>query len=285
MAVETHPLPQTSWRTYLRATYMIALKDWKHYWRYPLNVFTTILQPLIWLTPVYFMGQAFSVNGRAEGFAGYSGTTDYISFILIGMVMTNYIQTVFWGMGFSLKNDMNSGVMELNWLAPLPRPLMLIARTFTNLLITTIVSLVMLAIASLIFGFHPSGSVLAAVLTALPMLLGLYGFGIAFAAIVLLMRDANTLVDMSSFLVNIFSGSDFPVNALPRFLMPISLAIPLTYGYDALRGILIHTRTILPIPVEIGLLLVFMLGMAWLGTKIFNNMERKVRTLGTLGQH
>ena len=32
------------------------------------------------------------------------------------------------------------------------------------------------------------------------MLLGLYGFGFAFAAIVLLMREANTLVDVSSFL-------------------------------------------------------------------------------------
>ena len=33
------------------------------------------------------------------------------------------------------------------------------------------------------------------------MLLGLYGFGFAFAALVLILREANTLVDVSSFLV------------------------------------------------------------------------------------
>jgi ABC-2 type transport system permease protein len=107
----------------------------------------------------------------------------------------------------------------------------------------------------------------------------------AFAAIVLLMRDANTLVDMSSYMVGLFSGSQFPVQALPRFLLPISLALPLTYGFDALRGVLLHTTTVIPIAYEIVLLVIFMFVMVWLGLVVFNNMERKVRMKGTLGQH
>jgi hypothetical protein len=75
----------------------------------------------------------------------------------------------------------------------------------------------------------------------IPMLLGLYGFGFAFAALVLVMREANTMVDMSSFLLQIFSGSNFPVNSLPKWLLPISLALPLTYGLDAVRGYLLKT--------------------------------------------
>ena len=54
----------------LRALYMIAQKDWQQFWRYPLNAVSYLFQPLIWLAPVYFMGQAFSVNGQAKGFAG-----------------------------------------------------------------------------------------------------------------------------------------------------------------------------------------------------------------------
>src|SRR5512143_1395531 len=80
----TTSLAQPTWRTSLRALYAVAAKDWRQYWRYPLNAVSSVLQPLIWLTPVYFMGLAFSVNGKALGFAGYTGTTDYISFILIG---------------------------------------------------------------------------------------------------------------------------------------------------------------------------------------------------------
>jgi ABC-2 type transport system permease protein len=117
------------------------------------------------------------------------------------------------------------------------------------------------------------------------MLIGLYGFGFAFAGVVLLMREANTLIDVSSFLVQGFSGTSFPVQSLPAWLVPIALALPLTYGLDAVRGWLLHTKTILPINVEIALLIVFMFVMLWFGSWIFYRVERRVRTLGTLGQH
>jgi ABC-2 type transport system permease protein len=272
-------------KSHLRALWAIARKDWITYWRYPLSAVSSVLQPIVWLTPVYFMGLAFSVNGKALGFAAYSGTTDYMSFILLGTVLSNFISAVFWGMGFSLKNDMDAGVLESNWLAPLPRPLLLVGRTYTSLVINTITSLMMLLVAGLIFGFQISGNVLPAILTALPMLIGLYGFGFAFAAVVLLMREANTMVDISSYLVQLFSGANFPVNALPRWLLPVALILPLTYGFDAVRGWLIQTKTLLPIPVEIAMLVGFMFLMIWLGLLAFRALERRVRRLGTLGQH
>lgn len=281
----TPMLSQPSWKSHLRALYAIARKDWKTYWRYPLNVISRILEPVVWLSPVYFMAQAFSVNGQAVGFAAYSGTTDYITFVLLGTAMGNFIGSVFWGMGYALKNDMDSGVLESNWLSPVPRLMLLVGRTFTSLLTTAITSTAMLTVAGLLFGFQPGGNALAAFLTMIPMLLGLYGFGFAFAALVLIMRDANTMVDISNFLVSVLSGEQFPVTVLPRWLLPISLAIPLTYGFDAVRGWLLKTRTLLPVSWEIALLLVFMVVMLWLGTAAFRGLERRVRRLGTLGQH
>lgn len=278
-------LSQPNWRTQLRALFVIARKDWKVFWRYPLNAVSQIFQPIIWITPVYFMGKAFSTNGQALGFAAYSGTGDYMSYILLGTVLTNFILTVFWGMGYALKQDMDAGVLESNWLTPVPRLLILIGRTLTSLLTTTIISLIMLVIAGALFGFKPTGNTLAAFLTAVPMLIGLYGFGFAFAALVLIMREANTLVDVSSFLVQGFSGTNFPIQSLPSWLIPISLALPLTYGLDAVRGWILQTETILPIRVEVLLLVVSMFVMLGVGSWVFYRVERRVRTLGTLGQH
>jgi len=278
-------LPRPTTRSYLRALFAIARKDWKQYWRYPLNAASTIFQPVIWLAPVYFMGKAFSVDGQALGFAQYSGTSDFMSFIILGAVLGNFINAVFWGMGYALKNDMDSGVMESNWLTPIPRLLILIGRSLTNLLVTTVTSLGMLVVCGLLFGFHPTGDVWRAVLVILPMLIGLYGFGFAFAGIVLLMREANTMVDMSAFLIQIFSGTDFPVTVLPKWLLPIALILPLTYGIDAARGLLLKTDTLLAIGTEVVLLIVFMFGMLWFGSWIFHKIERRVRMLGTLGQH
>jgi ABC-2 type transport system permease protein len=283
--MQIQSLSQPTLSSHLWALYSLIRKDWKQYWRYPLNAVSTIFQPLIWITPIYFMGRAFSVNGKAFGFSQYSGTTDFMSFILLGTVLESFINAVFWGMGYALKNDMDSGVMESNWLTPIPRLLILIGHSVTNLLVTAITSLGMLFFGGLIFGFHASGNVLKALLPIVPMMLGLYGFGFAFAAVVMLMREANTLVDVSSFLVQIFSGSNFPVNALPRFLLPVALALPLTYGLDSVRALLIGTKTIFPLYLELVLLVVFMFVMLWIGTVTFRSLERRVRILGTLGQH
>ncbi len=281
----TTSLAQPTWRTSLRALYAVAAKDWRQYWRYPLNAVSSVLQPLIWLTPVYFMGLAFSVNGKALGFADYTGTTDYISFILIGTVLSNFINAVFWGMGYALKNDMDSGVLESNWLAPISRPVLLIGHTITNLIVTTATSIVMLAIGALLFGFQASGSTLAAIVITIPMLLGLYGFGFMFAAVVMVMREANTLTDVGSFLVQIFSGANFPVTVLPKWLLPVALALPLTYGFDAVRGILLNTHTLLPIVLEYVVMLVFMVAMIAIGLFAFRRLERYVRQRGTLGMY
>jgi ABC-2 type transport system permease protein len=278
-------LSQPSPLSNLRALFAIVKKDWKRFWRYPLNAVSNVFQPIIWLTPVYFMGQAFSVNGQAQGFAQYAGTADFMSFILLGTVLTNFINAVFWGMGYSLKEDMDAGVLESNWLTPVPRLLILVGRSLTNLMVTAATSSLMLVVASLLFGFRVTGDVMQAFVPVVPMLLGLYGFGFAFAALVLVMREANTMVDMSSFLLQIFTGSNFPVSSLPKWLLPISLALPLTYGLDAVRGYLLKTPTILPLYWELILLVVFMFAMLWLGTWAFRSLERRVRRLGTLGQH
>lgn len=283
--MQTQLLSQPSLATKLRAIYLIARKDWKVFWRYPLNAVSNIFQPIIWVTPVYFMGQAFSTNGQALGFAQYSGSGDYMSYILLGTALSNFILTVFWGMGYALKEDMDAGVLESNWLTPISRIYILIGRTLTSLLTTTVTSLIMLVLAGLLFGFHPTGNAVAAFLTAIPMLIGLYGFGFAFAGIVLLMREANTLVDVSSFLVQGLSGANFPVRSLPYWLIPVSLMLPLTYGFDAVRGWLLHTNTLLPLNTEVLLLIVFMFVMLWFGSWVFYRIERRVRTLGTLGQH
>ncbi len=207
-----------------------------------------------------------------------------MSFILLGAVLSDFVAAVFWGMGFSLKEEMDAGVLESNWLAPVPR-LLLVGRTVASLALTTLTSAVMLLLAWFLFGFRITGNALVALVPLVPTLVALYGFGFAFAAVVLLLREANTLIDVSSYLVTLLSGSQFPIGVLPRFLVPLSLALPLTYGYDALRGVLLGTRTILPLRYEIALLLAAMVLLTALGYGVFRWVERRCQELGTLGMH
>lgn len=280
-----HLITQATWRTHLRAVWAIAWKNWLHFVRYPLNALFNVVQPLMWLTPIYFLGQSFKTAAGNVGFAGYTGTGDYMSFILVGSVLSSYIGSVFWGIGFALKREMDEGVMESNWLTPVPRFAFLVGQTIANLITTTITNIGILLVGWWLFGFTVTGSLWQALAVVLPLLLALYGFGFAFAAVVLLVRDANMLVDVCDFLVSIFSGGQFPVQALPTFLLPIALALPLTYGFDLVRGLLIQSRTLLPISYELAILLLFMAITIPVGYTIFRRVERRIKRLGTLGMH
>ena len=281
---QTHSI-LTGWRAAARIIWAIAKKDYYHFVRYPLNAVFRVIQPIMWLTPIYFMGQSFKGAGGNAGFVGYTGTSDYMSFILVGSLLSSYIGSVFWGMGYALKNEMDQGVLESNWLTPAPRFWFLAGQTLANIIFTTFTNLGILLVGWLLFGFTITGNVLQALGVVLPMLLALYGFGFGFAAIVLLMREANTLIDVSDYLVSIFSGSTFPVRALPPLLLPVALALPLTYGFDAVRGLLIKTVTLLPIPYEVGILVIFMGVTVPVGYVIFRWVERRCQKLGTLGMH
>jgi ABC-2 type transport system permease protein len=281
----TYPITQITWQSHLRAVWAIAWKNWLHFIRYPLNAIFRVVQPLMWLTPIYFLGQSFRTDAGNVGFTAYAGTSDYMSFILVGSILSSYISSVFWGMGYALKTEMDEGVMESNWLTPVPRFAFLVGQTITNLITTTVINVGILVLGWWLFGFTVTGSVWQAILVVLPMLLALYGFGFAFAALVLLIRDANMLVDVSDYVITLLSGSQFPVQVLPGFLLPIALALPLTYGFDVVRGILIQSKTLLPIPYEIGILLLFMAITIPAGYAIFRLVERRIKRLGTLGMH
>src|SRR5690606_40227745 len=77
-----------------------------------------IVQPVMWVAPVYFMGVSFSVDGEAVGFAASTGTSEFLAFILLGSVVSSYVSAVLWGIGFSLKQEMEQGTLESLWLTP-----------------------------------------------------------------------------------------------------------------------------------------------------------------------
>lgn len=276
---------QITRKSYLLALLAVARNDWLHFLRYPLNAVFYVIQPIMWLTPIYFMGQSFAENGENVGFAAYTGTGDYMSFILVGAMLGTYISSVFWGIGQSLKNDMDSGVLESNWMTPVPRVLFLVGHTIAQLCIASVVNVGVITLGWALFDFQVTGSLLLALAVAIPMLISLYGFGFAFAAIVLTIRDANTLIDVSDFLVSMLSGGQFPVQVLPRFLLPLSLALPLTYGLDAVRAILIGTTPFMPLWLELSVLALFVVVMIPVGYLIFKRVERRSQQRGTLGMH
>ena len=111
----------------------------------------------------------------------------------------------------------------------------------------------------------------------IPFIFLMYGFGIAFASLVLLVKDANTMVDTSTFLVQTLSGVQNPPQVFPRFFLAISLAIPITYFLDIIR---VHTLNIKPLiayGLELSIFLAASLLFPLVGIRLFNYIDRKCR--------
>ncbi len=272
-------------RNYLMAIRAIIKKDAKIFFRYPANAVFRIVEPIIWITPVYFLSKAFQINGKNIGFSQYSGTTDYMAFLVIGSIVSSFISSVLWGMGFSLKNEMDAGVIESNWLTPIPLWIQLIGRSIFSLIMTTINALTVAFLIWIMFGFNVGSRILPAVFTLLPMLIALYGLGFGIASLVLITNNANNIIDITDFSLNMLSGESFPIIVLPRVIIPISLSLPITYGYDSIRGILLNTNTLLPIHIEQWILVGLMVIGTLLGYKILMKVEKHCRTIGNISFH
>ena len=108
------------------------------------------------------------------------------------------------------------------------------------------------------FGFEITSALGPALLVLIPMVIALYGFGIAYAGIVLYLRDAVTLSDIGTYTLQILSGINFPVTALPRPLMIVGLTLPMTYAIDAIRALLIGTTPLVAIEVSLAIVLISM---------------------------
>ena len=265
-----------------RARFLVSMKI---YFRYPVNLIMTLIEPLIWLTPFYFMGKSFSSGGKITGFEKYTGNSDFMGFLVVGYMVTAYVSTVFWTMGFSLKNEMREGVLESNWTAPVNRIVLMVSKSLFQFCATTFEVIMTGIVCHFVFGFTVTAGVLKAILFLIPGIIGMMGLGMAVGALVLLAKEANGIIDMTNSILSALSGGFFPVKVMPKGFLFISLILPLTYVYDSSRAILISQEPIFSLKEEFLIILVAMVGFCVVGNWIFMRVERRCRMKGVLGTH
>lgn len=259
--------------------------SFKIYFRYPLKILQVFVDPIIWLAPFYFMQKTFTSGGNLNGFEQYSGNSDFMGFLVIGYMVTAYINTTFWSLGYNLKDEMWQGVLESNWSAPVNRINLLVSRCSFDFVAVTFENIITGVICYLLFGFTITPAILKFLLFLIPGIIGMLGIGIAIASLVLMAKEANGIIDVSSSLVSGFSGSFFPIKVMPRILMMVSLALPLTYLNDSSRAILIGQETLLPLSTEFLVILLSMFVLLFIGSLVFGTVERRCRASGNLSGH
>src|SRR5438067_12764677 len=116
-------IAQRSWSSELRVLAAVAWKESLIFRRYPSWIMALLLWPLLFPLMYIFTARALSgPRGVAlSAFARTAGTADYVSFIVVGTVLWQWLNITLWDMGFFLRNEQKRGTLESSWLCPVWR--------------------------------------------------------------------------------------------------------------------------------------------------------------------
>jgi ABC-2 type transport system permease protein len=260
-------------------------KNALEYFRYPMNMFFGLVMPVIWFLPVYFLIVSFAPDGQSEGLAAWVGESNFFTYLPVGLMVSYVITTIFWNMGFALKRLMDIGMLETIWSCPVPRVVYILGESLFSMVRLVVEIAVVILVYRYLYGFILPAAVLRSAHLIPPFILLMYGFGIGFASLVLLVKDANTMVDTSSFLISGLTGTQNPPQVFPRFLLSVALAIPITHFVDLLRVRSLGIEPLLNPSIEMAVFLGASVAFPLLGALFFRRVERRSRILGNLHVH
>jgi ABC-type polysaccharide/polyol phosphate export permease len=269
-----------------RAAVAVARASLRRSFRYPVNLVSQVLQPLmLFLLPSFLLGAAFVVNGRAVGLERATGTADLAGFLFLGIVVGNLVDVILWGTAYSVRLEMDGGTLEALWLTPTGRDTILLGRTLGVLVVFAIAQCVLLVIGTAFFGVRVAPEALLALPALALAVIGMLGVAYGAVALTFWLRDPTFFLDMANFALIYGSGATFPITVLPRLFQLVVLIFPTTLAIDLLRHFALSATTVADPLLEYGLLVLFAGVFLPLGRYAFARAEQRIRQTGGLSQY
>lgn len=191
------------------------------------------------------------------------------------------LNTVFY-VGEILDRERVKGTLVALFLAPCSRFAWLSGFVLAGLAETTIVAAVALLVGRYGFGitFDPN---LAAIAVIVPLfLLALWGMGLVFSGIGLLLKKANPFANLVFNLLILLGGAYFPVAELPAWLRYPARCLPVGYGMQALADAALDHASLSDLAPDLIPLVIFAAVLPVAGMLAFTWLERLVRVRGEL---
>jgi ABC-2 type transport system permease protein len=279
---------QRSVRSDVRALLAIALKEWIIFRRYPSWIIGFLIWPVLY--PYGFIFAARALGGphglAISAFRQHTGTSDYLSFIVVGTTMYMWLNYTLWDVGLHLRNEQLRGTLESNWLCPIPRIAIMLGSSLTKLATALVTLALMVGEFRLILGVNiVRGNPLLVILIVLLVSASIYGIGLAFGSLVLRFREANALVFLVRGLFMVCCGITYPLQVLPPWMQAMAAALPLTYAIHAIRAVTLAGATFTRVEPDLAALGICALVWPALGFAAFAITERQARRTGALGQY
>jgi ABC-2 type transport system permease protein len=221
------------------------------FYRQRSRVVGVIASPLLfWLV----IGSGFGTSFRSGNAPGQQHYLDY--FYPGALIMIVLFTSIFAMM--SLIEDRKEGFLLSVMVAPVPRSAIVLGKVLGGTTLAAIQGLIFLAFAPLV-GVH-MGLVdfLLVVFVVFLVSFALTSLGFAIAWPMDSTQAFHAIVNLFLIPLWLLSGALFPLSGASGWLRLLMRLNPLTYGVEALRGLLYpESPTVLPLPASIGALALF----------------------------
>jgi ABC-2 type transport system permease protein len=195
-----------------------------------------------------------------------------IDFILPGQLGFSLLSAGVFGVAFSFFNLRNQLILKRFFATPISRTHIILGECLSRVIFQMITAVVIIGVGYLFFGF----TLVNGLRTFLEMLflsfVGLVVFmGFGFIVSGLAKSDSTippfaNLITLPQFLLG---GTFFSIANFPKWLQPISKALPLTHLNTAMRSIAFEGQSLWDVKNEIGILLIWAVIVYGLAIKVF----------------
>jgi len=240
----------------LKKAYFIAKKDMGAYYLKPPLISWGLMLPIVFVFAFYFRNPM----GIKEVVPGLIGLTLLFSCTSMAAIVITFEKRV--------------GALERLLLAPLNFKTILLGKTFGSTLFGLIVALVITLILIPLMGLHVKhlwAFIFIFVLSGLAFSL----LGILISVGVKEVFEAMTMSNFFRFPMIFLCGVFFPVPSMPFPLPVLSYVLPLTYTVDGLKHSLLGDKGIIPLPLDLLILLAFVILLFSLSIFIFKKRIRQ----------
>lgn len=231
------PLRSGTWRHEFVAVYAVWLRDLTRFASERVRIVGAMAQPLIYLT---VMGIGFGATFRAaaipEGFS-------YIAFMFPGILgMTVLFTSLF--AAISVIWDREFGFLKEILVAPISRASIVFGKALGGATVASLQGTLLLFLAPLV-GLHLGwDQVVQLWVVMFLMAFALTSLGLAVASRVTSMEGFQVVMNFLVVPMWLLSGAFFPLRGVPEWMATLMRLDPLTYGVDALRGIVYQGTTL-----------------------------------------
>ncbi len=244
----------------LSGLYAIWQRELKVFFREKSRLIAIIVNPILWL---FIFGGGLSTRFFIEDI-------NYQNFLYPGtIVMAVLFSSIFYGayIIWDRKLDFLKEVL----VAPLNRSTIFFGKVLGGVTDALLQASVLLLLAPL-FGVTLGFNIVLVYVFLFILVTGLVGMGLIVGSMMESPEGFGMITSFMNFPLLFLSGALYPLDNLPGWLHVLTRLNPVTYGVDAIRGLMLGIRTF-DLIVDFAVLSVFAIAIVAIGTVAFRRMK------------